>query len=403
MKKKIISIVITSTLIISSLSSTIFAKSFSSKQGVELNHVWNVKFNKTLGSNQDFSKVSIKDSNGNVVPVSVTIGSDNESITVTPTSNYSSNTNYTLTVDGIKDSNGDNLSDNATMQFTTASDSTNPTQPTEDNAILPQAVTFNADGTVNPITTNDYVNIKAYPGKGYGNYNAILNPDYDKNYGMKHTDQLGDVTPCYIDSNNVLNFAYQVDEAAETFSEGFQYNKYMKDQLREMMKSFVGTTAYDSKSYIDMSEMKEENNNYDSVTVEYCGIQSDGYFGTDFTYLLPIKPLKSIQETPNGEVNYQYYYTYRNIKDNANIVLEIDDYSILNDSYKVNNLKQSLYAAFGRNYYDKIYDFIKKQYSKSVENAYSATHSWNGNDSLTIGNITIYSTYYGRYFSFFLK
>jgi len=124
--KKLVSLVTMTAIMFTSVS-PVFAKNFESKQDVALNHAWTVKFNKQLNSSQDFSKVTIKDSNGNVIPLDVVAGSDEKSITVTPKSNYSSNTNYTLTVDGIKDNNGKALSDNATMQFTTVNDSTNPT------------------------------------------------------------------------------------------------------------------------------------------------------------------------------------------------------------------------------------------------------------------------------------
>ena len=126
MNKKLVSLVTMTAIMFTSVS-PVFAKNFESKQDVALNHAWTVKFNKQLNSSQDFSKVTIKDSNGNVIPLDVVAGSDEKSITVTPKSNYSSNTNYTLTVDGIKDNNGKALSDNATMQFTTVNDSTNPT------------------------------------------------------------------------------------------------------------------------------------------------------------------------------------------------------------------------------------------------------------------------------------
>lgn len=125
MNKKIISTVISSILIISSLSSNIFAKSFSSKQGVTLNHSWVIKFNKTLketpfmDANPYLYGVIIKDSNGNQIPLSVSVNSDKKSFTVTPEVNYDANTKYILTVDGVIDSNGNPLKENTTMEFTT--------------------------------------------------------------------------------------------------------------------------------------------------------------------------------------------------------------------------------------------------------------------------------------------
>lgn len=120
MRKKLISIVITAGILISSISSmTILAKSFNAKQNVALDHSWTVKLNKTLGNNQDFSGISIKDTTGNIVPVSVSVGADKETLNIAPKENYNSSTTYTLTVDGIKGSSGENLKENDTLNFTT--------------------------------------------------------------------------------------------------------------------------------------------------------------------------------------------------------------------------------------------------------------------------------------------
>ena len=269
-----------------------FAKNFTSKQNVALNHSWNVKFNKALNSSQDFSKVAIKDSNGNVVPVSVTVNSDNESVTVAPKSNYSSNTNYTLTVDGIKDSSGKNLNENATLNFKT----TQPTQATDStNAILPQAVTIGSDGSIAPLTTNEYVD-KAYAGAGVGWYNYKQNPNYDKNYGLKTW--LGEnVIPLFIDSNNELAYAYSVDEAPLTYSEGFKYNKYMKDQMRELYKGFIGTTPYDGSHYVTVSDTNERDGVHEAVTFDFREVINNGSDNLmNFTYFFPIKPIKTITD-----------------------------------------------------------------------------------------------------------
>lgn len=192
MNKKLVSLVTMTAILFTSVS-PVFAKNFESKQNVALNHAWTVKFNKQLNSSQDFSKVTIKDSNGNVIPVDVAAGSDEKSVTVTPKENYSSNTNYTLTVDGIKDSSGNNLKENATMQFTTTSDSTNPT-----NSIIKPELLQGAEGRAdkvwnqcfgsvkdqngNPIPLNSYALGQVYTYDQAKKFD--YEPDYNKNWNI---------------------------------------------------------------------------------------------------------------------------------------------------------------------------------------------------------------------------
>lgn len=391
MNKKLISLVTMTSIIITS-ASPIFAKNFTSKQNVALDHAWTVKFNKTLDSNQDFSKVTIKDSNGTEVPVDATVNSDNQSVKVAPKENYSANTSYTLTVDGIKDTTGKDLKENATLSFTTAS---------EEDAIKPQAVTFNSDGSVTQLTTNEYVD-KAYPGKGYGWSTYIPNPDYNKNYGLKHIYSADHVSPIFIDANNELAYAASPYDDPLTYSAGFQYNKYMKDQMRELYRGFIGTTQYDGSHYVDVGDTNEYDGVHEVVSFDYREIIDNGNDNLmNFSYFFPIKPIMSITDQSQLE-NDLRSETWKHVKDNANVVLEVDDDSILDDkSVTSNNFKSSLYACFGNNYVNEIMNFMLKQKERRLNG--DQLNGWDGDDQITMGNITIYSSYYGRYYSFFFN
>lgn len=390
MNKKLVSLVTMTSIIITS-ASPMFAKNFTSKQNVALDHAWTVKFNKTLASNQDFSKVTIKDSKGTVVPIDATINSDKQSVNVAPKENYSANTNYTLTVDGIKDTTGKNLKEDATLSFTTAS---------EEDAIKPQAVTFNSDGSVTPLTTNEYVD-KAYPGVGAGWYNYQPNPNYDKNYGKKHMTTVDLIPSFFIDSNNELANAYCVGETPLTYSEGFKYNKYMKDQMRELYRGFIGTTPYDGSHYVIIGDTNERDGVHEVVSFDYHEVieQAEDNI-TNFSYYFPIKSIRSITDPSQLEEDL-LSETWKHVSDNANLVLEIYDTNILYDnSVAASNFKESLYACFGSNYANKILDFMKQEDKKARNNL---DGRWNGKDSITINNITIYTDNHGFTYSFFLK
>lgn len=120
MNKKITSMAISSILIISSLSSTTFAKNFTSKQNVALNHVWTVNFNEKVNVNEAFEGVYIKDSDGNKIPTKVDFNDDHTKMLITPTDGYKPNTTYILNIEGVSNEQGKALSDKDTMQFTTA-------------------------------------------------------------------------------------------------------------------------------------------------------------------------------------------------------------------------------------------------------------------------------------------
>lgn len=387
MNKKLISLVTVAAITFTSVS-PVFAKNFTSKQNVALNHAWTVKFNKTLGSNQDFSKVTIKDSNGTVVPVDVTVNSDKQSVKVAPKESYSSNTNYILTLDGIKDINNNNLKENATMQFTTVD------QPTEDIAILPQAVTFNADGSVTPITTNEYVE-KTWQNKDLI-YTLMPNPNFDKSFGMKCRVAADMYDNCFIDADNALNFQGVPYSDTTTFSDSFKYNKYMKDQMRELYKGFIGTTPYDCSHYLSVCD----NNRFDGIhnvaEFDFREITATDNI-SNFTYYFPVNPIVSDAPTLGYNSNPEFF---KHAKANANLVIYINNTKLLdNNTAATTNFRQSLYDCFGTKYVDKILDFMLQERQKARD--YGET--WDGNDTISIGNISIYGMYYGHYYSFFFK
>lgn len=121
MNKKLVSLVTMASIIFTSASPA-FAKNFTSKQNVALNHVWTVTFNKPVNTNEAFENVYIKDSNGNKITTKIDFNDDHTKMIISPDDRYKPNSTYTLVVDGIVDDKGDKLSDNATMQFTTVNE-----------------------------------------------------------------------------------------------------------------------------------------------------------------------------------------------------------------------------------------------------------------------------------------
>lgn len=121
MNKKLVSLVTMASIIFTSASPA-FAKNFTSKQNVALNHVWTVTFNKPVNTNEAFENVYIKDNNGNKITTRIDFNDDHTKMIISPDDGYKPNSTYTLVVDGIVDDKGDKLSDNATMQFTTANE-----------------------------------------------------------------------------------------------------------------------------------------------------------------------------------------------------------------------------------------------------------------------------------------
>ncbi|MFL0251511.1 Ig-like domain-containing protein [Clostridium neuense] len=121
MNKKLVSLVTMASIIFTSASPA-FAKNFTSKQNVALNHAWTVTFNKPVNTNEAFENVYIKDNNGNKITTRIDFNDDHTKMTISPDDGYKPNSTYTLVVDDIVDDKGDKLSDNATMQFTTVNE-----------------------------------------------------------------------------------------------------------------------------------------------------------------------------------------------------------------------------------------------------------------------------------------
>lgn len=120
MNKKLISFITMTSILLTSVSPA-FAKSFSSKSNISLDHTWTVTVSKPLASNQDYSKIKIiNNSTGASIPIACKVtGSSNTTLSIVPQQNYSPNSGYTLTVDGLKDVTGEDLKENATLSFST--------------------------------------------------------------------------------------------------------------------------------------------------------------------------------------------------------------------------------------------------------------------------------------------
>lgn len=141
MNKKLVLSAIGAFTILLATSTSAFAKTFDSKTNVSLDHKWTVKFNKTLAADQDFSSISIQGDDGSSIPITVKAATDFKSITITPSDKYKANSTYVLTVDGIQDSDGEGLTDNATVSFTTANDNSSTTPSgnvTPSGSVTPQ-------------------------------------------------------------------------------------------------------------------------------------------------------------------------------------------------------------------------------------------------------------------------
>lgn len=175
--KKIISLVISASICLTPVSNA-FAKTFDARTGVALDKSWTIHFSNQLSSNEDFSKVTIKDSNGNIIPITVSIGTDKKSIVVKPNQNYSSSTTYTLTVDGVKDVNNTNEKEITEMQFTTiASQSPQPGGQTGGQI---------GGGSTTPIDNPNTQLVIAQPkGPGINVYSGIKTLYGDHDYGCK--------------------------------------------------------------------------------------------------------------------------------------------------------------------------------------------------------------------------
>lgn len=110
---------------------------YPTKNNVELNHAWTIKFNKPIDLIQDFSKVYIEDFSSDdltKVDTVITISADRKSLIITPQKPYVQNNPYILNIDGIK-SNGQVQKESTLMAFTTKSVDTTPTTSVTSSAV----------------------------------------------------------------------------------------------------------------------------------------------------------------------------------------------------------------------------------------------------------------------------
>jgi beta-N-acetylglucosaminidase len=91
------------------------------KNSVDVNKEWSVKFNKTLESDTvNSSNIIVKDASGNSIPVAITLSQDKYTVFISPqTSGYIPGAQYTVNISkGVKDSAGIPLSEAGTLKFT---------------------------------------------------------------------------------------------------------------------------------------------------------------------------------------------------------------------------------------------------------------------------------------------
>lgn len=196
MNKKLISLVTMTSIMFTSVS-PVFAKNFDSKQNVALNHAWTVTFNKSVDTNEAFENVYIKDSKGNKIPTRLDFNDDTTKMIVTPTDGYAPNSTYTLVVDNVADTKGDKLSDNATMQFTTANEAQ---QGNFDiNKVYANGSTDNASSNVQPNAIFDLELSKNIDASTIGNVTVT---DKDGNKANVKVTAIG--SEIDIDPNNIF-------------------------------------------------------------------------------------------------------------------------------------------------------------------------------------------------------
>ncbi|MCD2345101.1 Ig-like domain-containing protein [Clostridium guangxiense] len=196
MNKKLISLVTMTSIMFTSVS-PVFAKNFDSKQNVALNHAWTVTFNKSVDTNEAFENVYIKDSKGNKIPTRLDFNDDTTKMIVTPTDGYAPNSTYTLVVDNVADTKGDKLSDNATMQFTTANEAQ---QGSFDiNKVYSNGSTDNASSNVQPNAIFDLELSKNIDASTIGNVTVT---DKDGNKANVKVTAIG--SEIDIDPNNIF-------------------------------------------------------------------------------------------------------------------------------------------------------------------------------------------------------
>jgi|GEM_PF-647000 hypothetical protein len=106
-------------------ASSVKAANFKDNQVVSSNKTWTVKFTDQVTFDElSKSGIIIKDSNGNIVPVSLQLNSDGKTILVSPPSDgYKSGESYTLTLnDNIRNIKSKKLAHNVNVNFSISKD-----------------------------------------------------------------------------------------------------------------------------------------------------------------------------------------------------------------------------------------------------------------------------------------
>ncbi len=96
--------------------------SSGTRNGVDINKTWTVKFNKEIDkSTISESNFIVKDESGQTVPINLTIGSDSKSVIVSPKVQFQYGAKYSLSINNVKSSAGKKLAQSEKMQFSTKS------------------------------------------------------------------------------------------------------------------------------------------------------------------------------------------------------------------------------------------------------------------------------------------
>ncbi|MBU3097668.1 MULTISPECIES: hypothetical protein [Clostridium] len=98
---------------------------WTSKTAVSSNKIWSVSFTSEANSaDVTDAHIYVKDSSNNVVPVTLSLSSDNETVLVQSLISYEASKTYTLYVENMKSKTGISLAKNIKMNFTISSSNT---------------------------------------------------------------------------------------------------------------------------------------------------------------------------------------------------------------------------------------------------------------------------------------
>lgn len=307
MNKKLISLVTITSIMFTSVS-PVFAKDFDSKQNVALNHAWTVTFNKSVDTNEAFENVYIKDSKGNKVATRLDFNDDATKMIVTPTDGYAPNSTYTLVVDNVADTKGDKLSDNATMQFTTADEAQ---QGSFDiNKVYANGSTDNVSSNVQPNAIFDLELSKNIDASTIGNVTVT---DKDGNKANVKVTAIG--SEIDIDPNNIFwDDTHTIDVPRNAYKCNTTYTINLNG-----VKSTDGQDI-SSKTYGFTTRDYELN-----PTIQ--GICNDDYisFGSQYA--------SELYQIPDGDGDGYFTQSLQKCHDNSGTL-------VLDNAYKVQQVSQ---------------------------------------------------------------